>query len=171
MPINESNIIGLLFFVCLVCIALWRIYARWHAYRHLQRHGRIIWATVADIKSEMRTIPISTRQIVKSEDFLYMVWKDAKGENEQKFKLKVPNSYTPEIGEMLPIRVSPDGFHDFRLDLKQLQTRPTSIICPAPSTKNPQQLKGTKDYDTVFDNNEEYEMPKTAYPMQLPEQR
>jgi hypothetical protein len=165
MPINETNIIGLCFFVCLVCIALWRIYAKWHSYRNLQQNGRIIWATVTDIKSEMRTIPISTRQILKSEDFLYMVWKDAKGENEQKFKMKVPDAYTPKIGEMLPIRVSPDGFYDYRLDLKQLQSRPASI------TKKPQVLKGIKDYDTVFDNKEEYTMPEASYPLQMSERK
>lgn len=90
-----------------------------------------------------------------------MVWKDAKGENEQKFKMKVPDAYTPTIGEMLPIRVSPDGFHDYRLDLKQLQSRPAS------STKKPQVLKGIKDYDTVFDNKKEYTMPEASYPTQM----
>jgi hypothetical protein len=164
MPINDSNIIGLFFFACLICIALWRIYAKWHAYKSLQ-HGRIIWATVTDIQSEMRTIPISTRQILKSEDFLYMTWKDAKGENEQKFKMKVPTSYTPTIGEMLPLRVSSDGFQNYRLDLKQLQSRPASI------TKRDQTPKEAKDYDNVSGNNEDYEMPKTSYPLQMPEQQ
>ena len=165
MPLNETNIIGLFFFACLACIALWHIYAKWRSYQYLQRHGRVIWATVTDIKSEMRTVPISTRQILKSEDFLYMVWKDAKGENEQKFKMKVPDAYTPTIGEMLPIRVSSDGFHDYHLDLQQLQSRPASI------TKTPQVLKGIKDYDTVFDNKEEYTMPEASYPLQMSERK
>jgi hypothetical protein len=164
MLINVTNGIGLFFCVCLICIALWQVYAKWRSYRNIQ-HGRVIWAAVTNITSELRTISIGTRQILKSEDFLSMTWKDAHNDNTHTFKIKVPDAYTPKIGEMLPIRVGSDGFRTYRLDLKQLQSRPTSVAKPH------QQVKETKGYDTALGHIEEYETPKTSYPMQLPEQK
>jgi hypothetical protein len=49
-------ILGVLFSIILITLALWQITSRWQAYRRLKLSGLLVQAHVTEIKSESRLV-------------------------------------------------------------------------------------------------------------------
>jgi hypothetical protein len=173
-------ILGVLFSILLICLAIWQIISRRQVSRRLTRSGLLVQARVTDIKHESRLViqtggATSTQQKLKYEDFLYAEWQDPLTQFVHKFRVKVADFYQFHVGEIIPIRMNTTNPNEYRIEYVQRTTQKSKPKLDTLDHDYQQGYQGsttkTQTQIYTFNDDTKYEEPKASYPQQLLEQK
>lgn len=180
-------ILGVLFIIVLIALAIWQLVSKWRFHRRLTLYGFTVQARVTDIKREARLVTqfdglTSTHQRLKYEDFLYAQWQDPITQNAHKFRINIPDFYQFHIGEVIPIKMNRNNSNEYQIAYSKYTTsqKPSIPKTPLPKTEvihhDYQQgyqvsILKPEAQKSVLSNSQDYEEPKASYPQQLLEQK
>ncbi|MBV9616725.1 MAG: hypothetical protein JO031_14830 [Ktedonobacteraceae bacterium] len=176
-------IIGVLFSIILIALAIWQITSRWQVYWRLKRSGLLVQARVTDIKSESRLVTqlggrSSTSQRLKYEDFLYAQWQDPLTQQIYSFRIRIPDFHQFSIGEEIPVKMNLHNPNEYLLQYSS-NKRSTQKAMPKSDTTYPDYRQGYQvdqqetNAQTSIElaSEETYEKPESSYPQELQEQQ
>jgi hypothetical protein len=122
---GSMDIIGILFLILLITLALWQLISKWQASREIKQEGIVVHARVTDIKEEARlvkqlgwsgaTYHWSGATYQKYEPFLYARYEDPSTQNMYTFRIQIsrPDRFT--IGETILIKMNRNDPHEYYL--------------------------------------------------------